>query len=167
MRGAKRGGADASRPHQFGVSLRLKVSTARNLVALLVLSAVAFAGCGSGSTPPEEVVRAWSDALNADDNERAADLFAADAQVVQGELVRRLHTHGDAVAFNRGLPCSGEIVDLDVRENEVQATFVLGDRRFSLCDGPGERAAAIFRIRDGKIVLWHQVVAPLPGEPEI
>jgi limonene-1,2-epoxide hydrolase len=133
----------------------------------LVLYVLAAASCGSSARTPESVVRAWSDALNAGDNDRAADLFAVDAQVVQGELSRRLHTHADAVAFNRALPCSGEIVDLDVRGDQVEATFVLGDRRFSLCDGPGERAAAIFRIRGGKIVLWHQVVAPLSGEPEI
>jgi limonene-1,2-epoxide hydrolase len=139
----------------------------RHRFAVVVVLALALAGCGSGSTRPESVVRAWSEALNADDNERAADLFAADAQVVQGELIRRLHTHADAVAFNRGLPCSGRIVDLDVHGDEVEATFVLGDRHFSLCDGPGARAAAIFRIRSGKIVLWHQVVAPLPREPEI
>ena len=132
----------------------------------LILIALALAGCGSKPQSPASVVRAWSEALNADDNERAADLFATDAQVVQGDLIRRLHTHSDAVAFNRGLPCSGRIVDLEVHGNEAEATFVLGDRRFSRCDGPGERAAAIFRIRDGKIVLWHQVGAP-PEEPEI
>jgi limonene-1,2-epoxide hydrolase len=133
----------------------------RHPTAALVLLALMLTGCGSASASPEKVVRAWSDALNADDNERAADLFATDAQVVQGDLIRRLHTHAEAVAFNRGLPCSGRVVDVDVRGDEVEATFVLGDRRFSKCDGPGERAAAIFRIENGKIVLWHQVGAPV------
>jgi limonene-1,2-epoxide hydrolase len=138
----------------------------RNLAAALVLLALLPAGCGSASASPESVVRDWSEALNDDDNERAADLFATDARVVQGDLMRRLHTHADAVAFNSGLPCSGRIVELDVRGNEVEAVFVLGDRRFSRCDGPGQRAAAIFHVRDGKIVLWHQVGAPVEGGSE-
>lgn len=134
--------------------------------AVLILLLLILSGCGSESAPPESIVRAWSKALNADDNEQAADLFARDARVVQGDLTRRLHTHADAVAFNRSLPCSGQIVEIDVRGNDVEATFVLGDRRLSRCDGPGERAAAVFRIDHGKIVLWHQVPAP-PAEPEI
>jgi limonene-1,2-epoxide hydrolase len=140
---------------------------ARIPLVTLIVATLVLAGCGSHSASPRSVVRAWSDALNADENGRAADLFAKDAQVVQGDLVRRLHSHADAVAFNRSLPCSGRIVALTVRGNEVQATFVLGDRGFSRCDGPGERAAAIFKVRDGKIVLWHQVRVPGEGLPEI
>jgi limonene-1,2-epoxide hydrolase len=138
----------------------------RYALAAVAVTVLALSACGSESASPESVVRDWSEALNADDNERAADLFAKDAKVIQGDLLRRLHTHADAVAFNRGLPCSGRIVELDVRGDEVEATFVLGDRRFSRCDGPGEHAAAIFLIRDGKIVVWHQVGAPLE-RPEI
>jgi len=138
----------------------------RPRTAALILLLLILAGCGSQSASPEGVVRAWSKALNADDNESAAALFARDAQVVQGDLSRRLHTHADAVAFNRGLPCSGRIVDVEVDGDEVKATFVLGDRRFSRCDGPGERAAAIFRVDDGKIALWHQVPPP-PEKPQV
>jgi limonene-1,2-epoxide hydrolase len=135
-------------------------------VALLALLGVLTSACGPRATSPESVVREWSRALNADDNDRAAALFAEDAEVVQGGLARTLHTHADAVAFNSTLPCSGKILDLDVRRDEVEVTFLLGDRRTSRCDGPGERAAAIFRIRDGKIVLWHQVDAP-PEKPTV
>jgi hypothetical protein len=38
----------------------------------------------------------------------------------------------------------------------VRATFRLGDRQHSRCDGPGDLATAIFRVVKGKIVLWHQ-----------
>jgi hypothetical protein len=82
---------------------------------------------------------------------------------VQGSVVVTLHTHADAVAWNAGLPCSGKIVSLSARGPVVRATFVLGDRKSSPCDGPGKRAAAVFRIRAGKIVLWHQV--PVGGPP--
>jgi limonene-1,2-epoxide hydrolase len=133
---------------------------------LLVLLSLALAGCGSKSRSPSSVVRAWSNALNAGDNQRAADLFAPDAQIVQGDQVERLRTHSEAVAFNRALPCSGRIVELRPRGGDIEAIFVLGNRPASRCDGPGQRAAALFRIRRGKIVLWHQIPAP-QAEPTI
>jgi hypothetical protein len=132
------------------------------LVALL-------AGCGGGKASPESIVRAWSKALNAGDNQGAADLFAPGAQVIQGRIVIRLRTHADAVVWNAGLPCSGRIVALSTRGATVTATFLLGNRPTSACDGPGHRATAVFRIRGGKIVLWHQVpnAATPPAPPAI
>lgn len=122
-------------------------------------------GCGAGAGSPESVVRAWSRALNAGDDDGAADLFARGAEVIQGGRVLHLRTHAEARDFNHALPCSGRIVALAVHRDEVTATFVLGNRPASLCDGPGDKAAAVFRIRDGKIVLWHQVPVPIgPGE---
>lgn len=117
----------------------------------------ALAGCGGGSPSPESVVRAWSNALNAGDNERAASLFAPGAEIVQSGRVLRLWTHADAVAWNAALPCSGRIVSISTEGDTATATFVLGDRLTSACDGPGQRATAVFRVRDGKIVLWHQL----------
>ena len=128
---------------------------------MLVILAVA-AGCGGGSTSPESVVREWSDALNAGDNERAADLFAHGAQVVQGNSVLFLQTHADAVDFNSALPCSGKIVDVTTDDDTATATFVLGDRRKTQCDAPGQKAVAAFRVVHGKIVLWHQLPSPAP-----
>lgn len=130
----------------------------RALSALLLVSLLA--GCGAGETisaAPVSVVRTWSSALNAGDNDRAANLFARDAKVVQSGAVTILHSHADAVAFNVSLPCSGRIVELDRHGEDVTATFVLADRRTSRCDGPGQRARAAFRIQRGKIVLWHQL----------
>ena len=49
---------------------------------------------------PAEVVRAWSRALNANDNEHAARLFGRNARVVQPGVDVRLNTHRLAVAFN-------------------------------------------------------------------
>ena len=135
------------------------------LAAACVLALLA--GCGSGGTSPSSVVRAWSQALNAGDNDAAADLFAPDAEVVQGSVVVTLHTHADAVAWNTDLPCSGKIVSLSAQGPVVRATFVLGDRKSSPCDGPGKRAAAVFRIRRGKIVLWHQVPTGGPSTSTI
>ena len=125
------------------------------LAAACVLALLA--GCGGGRPSPSSIVRAWSKALDAGDNDAAADLFAPNAQVVQGSVVTRLRTHADAVAWNAGLPCSGKIVSLAAKGATVTATFILGDRKTSACDGPGRQATAVFRVRAGKIILWHQV----------
>jgi limonene-1,2-epoxide hydrolase len=131
--------------------------------APLALVALALLAAGCGGSPPsaESVVRAWNEALNADDNRGAADLFAPNAEVVQGEQVIRLRTHAQAVAWNSALPCSGKIVAIRSKGQTATATFLLGDRQHSRCDGPGERATAIFRVVKGKIVLWHQTGTPV------
>jgi limonene-1,2-epoxide hydrolase len=130
----------------------------RSALALCLLAAV-LAGCSSHAPSPEQVVREWSAALNASDNDRAATLFARDARIIQGGAVMIFHTHADAVAWNAGLPCSGKIVDLELHGKDVTATFLLGAREGSQCDGPGQRARAMFRVEHGKIVLWHQLAA--------
>jgi limonene-1,2-epoxide hydrolase len=114
------------------------------------------------TTPsPAQVVRAWSKALNADDNVAAAALFAPNARVVQGPLDVRLRTRALAVGFNASLPCAGKILELRTSGMRVTATFLLGERPRHHCDAPGSKAAAQFVIRNGKIVLWKQV--PVPG----
>jgi hypothetical protein len=133
------------------------------LAALALLILALATGCGGGSTTsPESVVREWSDALNAGDNQRAADLFARGAQVVQGNDVFFLQTHADAVDFNSSLPCSGKIVSVTTDQDTATATFVLGNRKRSKCDAPGQKAIAAFRVLHGKIVLWHQLPSPAP-----
>lgn len=126
------------------------------IAALAALLVAVVASCGGSAPSVESVVRAWSQALNSDDNERAADLFARGAEVVQGDTVTTLDTHGEAVAWNSRLPCSGRIVSIKTKGQTATATFELSDRSHSRCDGPGQRATAIFRVVKGKIVLWHQ-----------
>ena len=132
---------------------------------MLVLLA---SGCGDSQPSAQSVVRAWSQALNAEDNKGAADLFAPGAEVVQGSTVIHLQTHAQAEAWNSSLPCSGKIVSIRSHGETARATFRLGDRQHSRCDGPGQRATAIFRVVKGKIVLWHQAetsVLVLPPPP--
>jgi hypothetical protein len=76
---------------------------------------------------------------------------------VQGSTTRRLDSFAEARSWNAGLPCSGRIVDLRTSGETVRATFVLGSRKQSLCTDSGSRARALFRISEGKIVLWHQL----------
>jgi limonene-1,2-epoxide hydrolase len=128
---------------------------------------VAAAGSGgvasAAASTPARVVRAWSKALDANRNRAAARLFAPNARVVQGGYELLLKTHAIAVAFNASLPCAGKIVRIQVHGNRAVATFVLGERPKHTCDGPGQKAAALFVVRHGKIVLWEQVPVPAPG----
>jgi limonene-1,2-epoxide hydrolase len=137
------------------------------LAALGAALAVAAAGSGAAQattvTPsPGAVVRAWSKALNANDNAAAGRLFAKNARVIQGQLDARIPTQALAAAFNSSLPCAGRIVRMTVKGNEVLATFVLGHRPKHTCDGPGQKAAALFVVQKGKITLWEQVAVPPP-----
>ena len=140
----------------------------RLLLAPALLFAAVLAGCGSTPPSPESVVRAWSQELNSGDNKAAARLFAPGAEVVQAGVTLRLETQAQAVAWNAALPCSGRLVSIKTKGDTTTATFILGDRQQSKCDGPGQRATAIFRVRKGKIVLWHQTSGtPAPVGPAV
>ncbi|HZS23447.1 MAG TPA: nuclear transport factor 2 family protein [Gaiellaceae bacterium] len=135
----------------------------RRPALLAAVLAVAAVGPASASTAtPASIVRAWSKALNANDNQRAAGLFAVGARVIQPGLNVPLRSHALAVAFNDSLPCAGRIIKIAVSGNKATATFVLGHRPKHRCDAPGAKAAAVFTIRAGKIVRWQQVPVPTP-----
>jgi limonene-1,2-epoxide hydrolase len=140
----------------------------RPQLAFVLVSAAVLAGCGSTPPSPESVVRAWSQELNTGDNNDAAKLFAPGAKIVQAQTTLRLYTQAQAVAWNAALPCSGRIVSITTSGDVTRATFILGDRPQHKCDGPGQKATAIFRVRKGKIVLWHQTsTAPAPVGPAV
>jgi limonene-1,2-epoxide hydrolase len=132
-----------------------------------VLAVLALTACGGGkSSSASDVVRAWSAALDRNDNEHAARLFAHGAQVIQnGE--ETLLTHADAVRWNAGLPCGGRISHLEQHgKTQVLAVFELDSRPQHRCDAVGAQAAAIFQVEHGQIVLWHQTAVPerfVPG----
>ena len=128
-------------------------------LVLPLLSAGVLAGCGSTPPSAESVVRAWSQQLNVGDNQGAAKLFAPGAEIVQAGTTLRLNTQAEAIAWNAALPCSGRIVSIKSSGNTTRATFILGNRQKSKCDGPGQKATAIVRVKNGKIVLWHQTSA--------
>ena len=134
----------------------------RLALALLAVPLALAAGCGGSGPPtePEEVVRAWSSAINEGDDARAASLFARDAKVIQSGRTLRLRNAKVARRWNSGLPCAGKIVETRVEGDEVTATFELGERPGHDCDAPGVVAYALVQVLDGKIVLWHQVDGP-------
>jgi hypothetical protein len=131
----------------------------RHLLPAAIAAVLALAGCGGGPPSPESVVRAWSTSLNAGDNEAAASLFAPGALVIRAGLTRTLGDEADALRFNAALPCSGEIVQLEESGHRVNVRLRLGDRESSRCDAPGEELHALVEVRDGKIVVWHQLDA--------
>jgi hypothetical protein len=108
-------------------------------------------------------VRAWSDALNAGENERAASFFAEGARVVQGLRSFRLDDTDEALDFARSLACGVEIVHAEASGNRLEATVELRPRPGRRCDGPGRRSGLIVRVDDGRIVLWHEVPADGDG----
>jgi hypothetical protein len=115
---------------------------------------------------PPAIVRAWSAALNRNDNAAAAVLFAPNARIIQGPLDVRLTSPLVALQFNASLPCAGRIVRITVKGNRATATFVLGRRPKHTCTAKhGEQAAALFVVRNGKIVLWEEVPVPQTGGP--
>jgi hypothetical protein len=129
------------------------VRLAAVLAVVLVLAA-----CGGHKPPsPEAVARAWSAALNRNDNDAAAALFAPNAKVVQNGTLN-LRDHAAAASWNSLLPCGGRITSVEQRSaDEVVAEFDLIERPGHACDGLSRKAAALFRVRGGKIVLWQQV----------
>jgi hypothetical protein len=130
---------------------------------------VLAAGCGGHARAkersPESVVRAWSVAIDSNDNEAAARLFAPNARILQGSLDVRLNSHKLAVAFNESLPCSGRLTRMYQQGDVVTATFVLGPRGGDNppCTGAGDKAYAAFTVRHGHIVQWQQIFAPPPS----
>ena len=132
----------------------------RRLALVGAALALAAAGTAQAAATPAQVARAWSKALNANHNVAAAKLFAHNARVVQPGVDVRLSSRALAVAFNDALPCAGRIVAIQVNGNRATATFVLGRRPKHRCDAPGAKAAAVFTVRNGKIVRWQQVAVP-------
>jgi limonene-1,2-epoxide hydrolase len=118
---------------------------------------------GHAARSPEAVARAWSAALDRNDNRGAAALFKSGAEVVQ-DTPLVLQGRNDAVRWNRLLPCGGFIQSVEPQgDNEVLVVFTLTERPGHTCDGPGQYAAAVFKVEHGKIVLWHQVPPPGPA----
>ena len=139
-------------------------SSASSRRALALAAVLVAAACGGSGGPPSpaEVARAWSDAIGADDNEAAGELFAAGAIIVRGLLPVVLRDREAAVLWNASLECSGEVVELEANGETVTATFVLGDRRSGPCGGRGARATVIFHVRQGLIRTWELTRARSP-----
>jgi hypothetical protein len=111
----------------------------------------------------ESVVRTWTKRLNAGDNAGVARLFAVPATIIQAPYEYRFTSRAQIAEWHSNLPCSGRIVAISFRKNTTTATFRLGNRGTTQCDGPGTLAAARFTIVKGLITVWQQVAVPKPS----
>ena len=138
------------------------------IAVLAVLAAVPAAGATDVDTAAsrKQVVRAWSARLNAYDNVGVARLFSRPATFIQSGAVYRLDTAADITLWHRVLPCAGRIVSITVRGEYATAVFVLANGKNRRCDAPGQKAAAVFRIKNGKILGWAQIPVPPPKGPQ-
>jgi hypothetical protein len=107
------------------------------------------------------VVRAWTAALNSGNDAAAGRLFNPHASWIQGGYKFRLTNQFEAAVLTHNLPCSGRIAAMSVKGERATATFLLGNRPGRpRCATPGAKAATLFTVRHGKIVLWAQVPVP-------
>jgi ketosteroid isomerase-like protein len=134
--------------------------------ALLCAGACVGATAAVAATrTPAQVVRAWSKAVNANDDHGAGVLFAHNALVIQGPVAYRFGSVKAATLWHSLLPCAGTILRVSVKGNVATATFRLGTRKGHTCDGPGQLAAARFTVVHGKITRWEQVPPDQPAGP--
>lgn len=105
------------------------------------------------------MVHEWIAALKNDDYGRAAGYFARGAIVDQGTPLV-LPTPRAARAFNAGLPCRADVIDVDDEPGPKALAS------FRLRAGPGGPCNGIVQVRvtvrDGRFTEWRQ----LPQEPE-
>jgi SnoaL-like domain len=136
-------------------------------IAVLAVLAV-LAGCDSGSSDEEGIksdqgrlIRDWLMALNNGDYGHAADFFAPRALVDQG-IPYRLPGRAAARLFNSGLPCRGELVEVEDEGERVLATFRLRNGPGGSCDG---FVMVRFAFRDGRFSEFIQLEQERrPGE---
>ena len=94
-----------------------------------------------------------------------ARLFARPAIFVQNGSAFRLETYAEIATWHRLLPCAGRIVSITVKGDVATAVFVLANGKHRRCAASGEKAAAVFRVRGGKIVGWAQIPVPAGSGP--
>ena len=106
----------------------------RGVLGLLVALAVVAAPVAPAKTPPtspkqmKAIVHAWSDKLNAGDNQGVAHLFRLPAIVVQNYAFR-FHTYAQIAEWHSYLPCAGHITSVQVKGRYATAVFRLGNRK--------------------------------------
>jgi len=124
------------------------------LVAVLAAVALFCAACGGRG--PEDVVRAWSDALATKDDAAAAAHFVERPIIIQGLLPTRPSSQEAIERWHSTLECAGRIVGMAVEGRRVTATFELHDRPESRCPARGFQTTVVFNVEDGLILTWEQ-----------
>lgn len=128
-----------------------------------LLAGLLLTSCGRSKLPPEAIVRAWGDAVNSGDNERAAKLLADDAIIVWGAEDRVLREEADAVAWNAARRCSGLVQSITTHGDIVTATFQLDHRRDrGSCPTAGGTETVEFEVRRKHIVFLRRLASTPP-----
>jgi hypothetical protein len=110
----------------------------------------------------EQLIQAWLAALELEDYRRAASYFARGALVDQGDPFR-LATRGDAITFNRELPCRAHLTGVRRERHTALATFLLSDGPGGSCNGS---VRVRFTIRHGRFTVFRQLLDD-PAAPSV
>lgn len=153
--------------------------------AIALLAALALASCGGGqmaakpkahtdTRPPAPqsaspgsapsgaaAIRDWMRSMDAGEYDRAASYFARNA-IVQQVREMRLHTHAEAVAFLRGLPCKADVTKIVDEGRTLLASFKLRAGPGGPCKGS---ARVRFKIEHGRFTEWRQLLELAPPRP--
>jgi hypothetical protein len=124
-----------------------------------------------GTGPPDprarRVIRAWLDALNHDDIERAASYFALPSKFQNGTPVLTVDSQLERIAVNVALPCGARAIEMRGAGRFTIVTFRLTHRPGGDCgQGAGHRARGAIRVARGRIVEWYRL-PDVPGGPQI
>jgi limonene-1,2-epoxide hydrolase len=136
------------------------------LLAAFAVGLLSSCGGSDDSEPLEgheavAVIEGWVQALSDGDVSAAADYFALPSVAQNGPTPLTLRTRSDVTAFNRSLPCGGELVRARPAGRFINATFRLTDRPGGNCGrGTGELARTAFAVENGKIVQWRRLADP-------
>jgi hypothetical protein len=134
-----------------------------------------------GNGPPDararRVIRAWLDALNHDDIERAASYFALPSKFQNGTPVLTVDTQAERIAVNLALPCGAKATEMRRAGEFTIVTFRLIDRPGGECgQGVGGKARGAIRVARDKIAEWYrlpdrpggeQIAPPAPSGPTV
>lgn len=132
---------------------------------------------GPSDRGARRVIRAWLDALDHDDIERAASYFALPSKFQNGTPVLHLDSEQERIAVNVALPCGAKATEMRGAGPFTIVTFRLIDRPGGACgQAVGGKARGAIRIARGKIVEWYrlpdvpggeQTAPPAPSGPAV
>jgi hypothetical protein len=124
---------------------------------------------GNGSPDPRarRVIRAWLDALNHDDIQRAASYFALPSKFQNGTPVLTVDNQAERIAVNLALPCGAKATEMRRAGEFTIVTFRLIHRPGGECgQAVGGKARGAIRVARGKIAEWYRL-PDLPGGEQI
>jgi hypothetical protein len=134
-------------------------------------------GTGPSDAGARRVIRAWLDALDQNDIERAAAYFALPSKFQNGTPVLTLDSEQERIAVNVALPCGARATEMRGAGPFTIVSFRLIDRPGGECgQAVGGRARGAIRVARGRIVEWYrlpdvpggeQTAPPAPSGPAV